>query len=175
MGAMLGDEQGLWLGQIEHLPSAVARGHDRRQRRSAAYASLGIVIDDDVRGLHLKQGLAWMPLLTAGGLSRWLAQVPDPSRLLQPFARRRLAAVAAVEAEPALQFGDVGLQACNQLPQRGDLRPERRALRRRCIFGLACAIGLIRRLSHWKLDSRRLPSRQAASPKRNLGSNGFCL
>jgi hypothetical protein len=56
-----------------------------------------------------------MPLLTAGGLSRWLAQVSDPSRLLQPIARRRLAAVAAVEGEPALQLGDVGLQACNQL------------------------------------------------------------
>jgi hypothetical protein len=68
-----------------------------------------------------RKGLAWMPLLTAGGLSRWLAQVPDPSRLLQPIARRRLAAVAAVEGEPALQLGDVGLQPCNQLPQRGDL------------------------------------------------------
>ena len=35
MGAMFGDEQGLWLGQVEHLPGAVARGHGRRQRRPA--------------------------------------------------------------------------------------------------------------------------------------------
>ena len=103
MSAMLGDDEGLWRGQVEHLPGAVARGHGRRQRRPAACAGLGIVIDDGVRRLHLTQGLAWVPLLAAGGLTRRLAQAPDPSRLLQPIARRRLAAVRTSVND----FGDI--------------------------------------------------------------------
>src|SRR5271170_3249982 len=36
------------------------------------------------------------------------AQTRHPRRLLQPIARRRLAAVRTVQSEPALKFGDMG-------------------------------------------------------------------
>src|SRR5215471_17316112 len=51
--------------------------------------------------------------LVAGGLP----QAPDPGRLLQSVTRRRLATVAAVEAQPTLQFRNPLLLLCNPLPQ----------------------------------------------------------
>jgi hypothetical protein len=78
-------------------------------------AALKIMIDHNVWGHHLAQGLARVSLLTAPGLARRLAQAHGLLGLLQPVARRRLAAVAAVEPEPAFQLGDSILQALNQL------------------------------------------------------------
>src|ERR1700730_176788 len=97
--------------------------------------------------------------------------LPDGSRkllsrrLLQPIARWWLATVAAVEAESALQLGDPALQAFNQLLQRGVLGQQPLDVRFQGIFGFARRIGPIRRLSHWQLDSRRYPSRQAISSR----------
>src|SRR5665648_270420 len=47
-----------------------------------------------------------MARLTTGLLARPLPQTAHPRRLLQPVAGRWLAAVAAVQPELALQFGD---------------------------------------------------------------------
>src|SRR5262245_27883471 len=70
-----------------------------------------------------------MSLLATGRLARRLAQAPDPRRLAQSVARRRLAAVATVQAQPARQLGDLGLQDRDQLPQYRDLAPQSRVLR----------------------------------------------
>src|SRR5215831_11939443 len=51
--------------------------------------------------------------LVAGGLP----QAPDPGRLLQSVTRRRLATVAAIEAQPTLQLRNPLLLLCNPLPQ----------------------------------------------------------
>src|ERR1700719_4483394 len=165
MGAVLGDHRRTWLGQIKHLARGMTRGHHCRQRRSAAGTAFGIMINHNVRRNDLPQGLARMPLLPAAELARWLAQAPGPRRLLQPIARWWLATVAAVEAEPALQLGDPALQAFNQLLQRGVLGQQPLDVRFQGIFGFARRIGPIRRLSHWQLDSRRYPSRQAISSR----------
>src|SRR5262245_65956664 len=110
MGAVFGDQDRLWLRQVEHLTSAMARRQGWRQRRSAICADLGVVVDDDVRGFYLTQGCSRMSLLATRRLARRLAQAPDPRRLAQSVARRRLAAVAAVKAQPTFQLGDFGLQ-----------------------------------------------------------------
>jgi hypothetical protein len=65
--------------------------------------------------------------LFAGGLP----QAPDTGRLLQSITRRRLATVAAVEAQPTLQFRKPFLLLCNPflllrnpLPQRTIFRQQ---------------------------------------------------
>src|SRR6516164_2657370 len=80
------------------------------------------MIDDAVRLSNLPQCLAFMAFLPARRLVRWFAQAAHPRRLVQSIAGRRLTAVAAVQAEPALQLGDTGLQNCNL----GRLRPDQR-------------------------------------------------
>src|ERR1700740_546995 len=45
-----------------------------------------------------------MTFLPARLFARGLPQTPDTGRLLQPITRRRLPTVAAVEAQPTLQF-----------------------------------------------------------------------
>jgi hypothetical protein len=84
MRTMFGDHRRPWLGQVEHLPGGMARGHRRRQRCPAAGTDRGIMIDHDVRRLHLTQGLARMSLLPAALLARRLAQAPGPRRFFSP-------------------------------------------------------------------------------------------
>ena len=69
MRPVFGDQQRLWLGQIEHLAHAVADGRRRRQRRTAARTGVRIMVDGGVRFGHLPQRLALMPFLPAGGLA----------------------------------------------------------------------------------------------------------
>src|SRR6516225_2051982 len=45
MGAVFGHDQGLWFGQVEHLPGNVVRGHRGAQRLAAPCAGLGEMID----------------------------------------------------------------------------------------------------------------------------------
>jgi hypothetical protein len=71
---MLGDDQRLRLGQIEHLARAAPRGHRGRQRQTAGPTGLGVVIDGDVRSGDLAQGLTFF--CPPGGL-------PDGSRRLR--------------------------------------------------------------------------------------------
>ena len=124
MGAMLSNDRRTWLGHVKYLPRGMARGHCCHQRRPTVDAALGIIIDHSVRRRHLPQSLARMSLLPAAGLARRFAQTPGPRRLLQSIARRRLAAVAAVEAEPTLQLRNPVLQTFNQLLKRRVLCPQ---------------------------------------------------
>src|SRR6516164_8189102 len=67
-----------------------------------------------------------MTFLSACFLAGWFPQARDPRRLLQPVARRWLAAVAAVQSEPTFQFGDAGVRCGQRLFQRGILCLQRR-------------------------------------------------
>ena len=69
MSTVLCDNQGPWLGQIEHLPGIEARGFSLAQRRAACSAGLGKVIDGGIRRIRAAQGPARVPLLPAGLLA----------------------------------------------------------------------------------------------------------
>src|SRR5215469_10747134 len=67
---------------------------------------------DHLVGLgHLEQGASFVTLLPTNGPIRWFARALDPRRLFEPVARRGLAAVRTVQAEPAFKFRDPSLQA----------------------------------------------------------------
>ena len=114
MGAMLRDDQGLGLGKIEDLAGAVPGSHGLGQRRTAMRAGLGIMINGGVGIGDLTQGLAFVALLPARLATRRLAQASRPGRLFQSVARRRLAAVRAVQAKPALQLRQPRHQSRNR-------------------------------------------------------------
>ena len=114
--AVFRDNQRLWLGEIEHLAGDVAGRHRRSQRLAARGANLRIMVDGGIGCRSPAQRLAGVALLSAGPLAGPLPQIADPRRLLQPVAGRRLATVAAVQPELALQFGNACLQRpCQRL------------------------------------------------------------
>ena len=124
MRPMLHDHQGPGLGQIENLAGAMAGGHLRRQSRTTVRAGLGIMIGNRVGFGDLAQGLALVALLPARLAARLLAQAPGAPplllprrRLAQSIAGRRLAAVGAVQAEPALEFVEPCRQRQHQIDQ----------------------------------------------------------
>lgn len=108
---MFGDHERLWLGQIEYLTRGVIHRHVRRQRRAAFATIRGVMIGDLVRLGGLSQGFALVAFLPARLSAGPFAQAPHPRRLLQPIARRRLAAVRTVQSEPVLEFPDPRLQS----------------------------------------------------------------
>jgi hypothetical protein len=71
------------------------------------------MVDDRIGRLGSTQRLPRMTFLAARLFSGVFPQTADPRRLLQPVTRWRLAAVAAVQAEPALQLGDARLHRCH--------------------------------------------------------------
>jgi hypothetical protein len=124
---MLGDDQRLRLGQIEHLARAAPRGHRRRQRQTTGPTGLGVVIDGDVRSGDLAQGLTFVALLPAGRFAGRLAQTAGarfPLRLVQPVAGRRLTAVGTVQPQPTLQLRHPRQQHRDGLLERCVLRPK---------------------------------------------------
>ena len=68
------------------------------------------MIDHDIGFSDLPQGLAFVALLPARFLAGPVPQAPRPRRLRQPIARRRLAAIRAVQPEPALELRQPRLQ-----------------------------------------------------------------
>ena len=108
MRTMFGDDERLRLGQIKHLTGAMADTRFRPKARAAHRACRRVMIDNVVRIRDLSQGLALVTLLPAPWLARPFPQALHPYRLLQSIARRRLAAVRAVQSEPALKFRDPG-------------------------------------------------------------------
>ena len=82
------------------------------------------MIDDVVGISDLSQGLAFVTHLPARLLAGTLAEISHPRRLLQPIARRRLAAVRAVQFEPALKFGHPCFQGRIFSPQRRNQRDQ---------------------------------------------------
>src|SRR5215212_767129 len=121
VGTMLGHQQGLGVGEVEHLPGSMARGHGLVQGRAAAGAGLWEMVGGGIGVLNLAQGLAWVAALSAGLLARGRAQALRAWGLLQPIAGRRLAAVGAGLAKLALQFRDAACQGGNQFLQHLDL------------------------------------------------------
>ena len=107
---MLGDDERPRLGQIEHLPGAVADARVRIQARAAPGAGRRVMIDHDVGIGDLPQRLAFVALLPARFLAGPVPQARHPRRLLQPITRRRLAAVRTVQPEPALELRQPRLQ-----------------------------------------------------------------
>ena len=157
---MLGDDQRLRLGQIEHLARAAPRGHRRRQRQTAGPTGLGVVVDGDVRIGDLVQGLAFVALLPAGRFAGWLAQTagaPLPLRLVQPVAGRRLAAVGTVQSKPTLQLHNPCHQRRDGLLERRVPGPKPRILlrQRRRGGGLmgGSSAGSVLGRSHGEVDS----------------------
>ena len=67
--AMLGDDQGRRLGQIEHLPRDMTGCRRRGQRFTARNARLWIMVDGGITGFCPAKGRARMALLTAGLLA----------------------------------------------------------------------------------------------------------
>ena len=116
---MLGHHRRLGRGQVEHLPpQGLALRVGRRQRRRARVTTRRQVGLDPIRAVCLAQGRALVPPLPAralAGAAPLALRALLRRRLGWPVARRRLAAVAAVQPHSALQF----LQA---LPQAGNLR-----------------------------------------------------
>jgi len=103
MRAVLGDEQRFRFRQIEHLPGGVTDRHRFGQSLAARGAGSRIVVDRGIRGFRPAQRLARMTRLTASRLARRFTQAADPRRFFQAVAGWRLAAVAAVQPETALQ------------------------------------------------------------------------
>ena len=123
MRTMFGDDERLRLGQIKHLTGGMA---DTRVRPKARTARAGrrVMIDNVVRIRDLSQGLALVTLLPAPLLAGAFPQALHPYRLLQSIARRRLAAVRAVQSEPTLKFRDPGFQRRVFSPQRPNQRDQ---------------------------------------------------
>jgi hypothetical protein len=136
MRAVLADHQRLRFGQVEHLPGNVAGGHRVGQWLAICGAGWQIVVDDSVRRLSPAQRLAGIAGLSAWLLAGGLSQAAGVLRLLQSVARRRLATIAAVQPETALQLGN----ACLLRQQQRDKLVLRQLVERRAIHRLL-AIG----------------------------------
>src|ERR1700722_3776151 len=111
---MFGHNERLRLGQIKHLTGAMANARFRVEAHAAHRTGRRVMIDDFVGISDLSQGLAFVTLLPTRFLAGPFAQTRHPRRLLQPIARRRLAAVRTVQSEPTLKFGDMRSQRRNQ-------------------------------------------------------------
>jgi hypothetical protein len=110
---VFGNDQWLRFGQVELLPRNMAGGHRLGQQCAAPGAGRRIMVDDRIGRLGSTQRLPRMAFLAARLLAGGFPQTADPHRLLQPVTRWRLAAVAAVQAEPALQLGNACLHRCH--------------------------------------------------------------
>jgi hypothetical protein len=125
VGAMFGHHQGGGLGQV--LAGSVAGSHCQRHRRAAARAGRRQMIDHLVRRGDLEQSFALLAFLPARRPSRWFARAPRalvPWRLVEPVARRRLAAVRTVQPQPALKLSNLRFERCILGRQRRDQRKE---------------------------------------------------
>ncbi len=109
MGAVFGDDQRSRFGQIDDLTGNEAGRHRLGQPTAATGTVRRIVVNDRVGRLGATQRLSLMALLPAGLLAGPFPQTADPHRLLQSVAGWRLAAVAAVQTQPALQLGNARL------------------------------------------------------------------
>ena len=115
MRAMLGDDKRTRLGKVVHLTRRVMESHAGRQRAATSRTDRRKMINDRVGIGRLPEGLALVAFLPTELFAGGLAQARHAGRLFQPIARRRLAAVGAVQAEPPLEFR-------NPSHKRSDLR-----------------------------------------------------
>jgi hypothetical protein len=73
------------------------------------------MVDDDVRILDPTEGVSRMTFLSARLFARRFPQALGPGLLLQSVTRWWLAAVAAVQSQPAFQFGYAGVRSLLKL------------------------------------------------------------
>jgi hypothetical protein len=111
---MFGHDERLRLGQIKNLTGAMANARFRVEAQAAHRTGRRVMMDNIVGIDDLSQGLAFVTLLPTRLLAGPFAQTRHPRRLLQPIARRRLAAVRTVQSETALKLGDMSSQRRNQ-------------------------------------------------------------
>jgi hypothetical protein len=104
MSAMFCDNKGTRLRQIIHLTSRVSVRHGGYQGVAASRTDRWKMIDDHVGLGGLPKGLTPVALLPARLFAGRLAQARHPRWPSQPVARRRLAAVGAVQAETTLKL-----------------------------------------------------------------------
>jgi len=124
---MMFDDREARLGQIEHLPLLDPRDHRRRQPGEAMATRLGLAPLDDIGLCGRLQCAAGMSRLPAARLARPAAQAAgDARRLLQPVARRRLAAVRAVLVQLTPKLRRLLAQSRVLHPQNFNLAPKRR-------------------------------------------------
>ena len=101
------DNQGLWVGKVEDLPRGMARGRCSAQGTAASGTGLGKMIDGGIGVFRPAQRLVGVAVLSARLFARTFAQTAGAGGLLFPIvAGGRLAAIATVQAELTLQFGD---------------------------------------------------------------------
>ncbi|MGY4483768.1 hypothetical protein ACVWWR_002959 [Bradyrhizobium sp. LM3.2] len=115
---MLRDEQRRRRRQIEHLTAADKFQQFTLQRHSAAPASDRAMHDRMIDPFGPLQVFACMAGLAAGLLQPSLTQALCPARsLARSIARRRLAAIGAIQTKPTLQIGHTHRQQCVLLLQ----------------------------------------------------------
>ena len=155
---MFDNDERLRLGQIKYLTGAMANARFRVEAHAAHRTGRRVMINHFVGIGDLSQGLAFVTLLPTRFLARPFAQTRHPRRLRQPIARRRLAAVRAIQPEPALKFGDLRLKsrdlACLRRDQRNQFFPRG--------FGRQISI---HRILKSKADSPVQPNLYARFPK----------
>ena len=162
---VLGHDQRLGFGQVEHLARGMVRGHRGTEGRAAPAAGFGKMINRGIRCSGAAQCLAAMTFLPASLLARAFSQAADAGRLLQTVAGWRLAAVAAVQPKLALQLRHPGDQSCVLGAQFRDdrfisCRDRSVAVRSASAFGQC----------HGHLDSHRPVTGQWQIPASYLGS-----
>ena len=185
MGAMFAHHQRRGCGQIEDLSDNMTGAVSAAQLVAAGVAAGRKMIDDQIRRGGLAQGFAGLPGLPdlpAGRLARCAAQAAGPRRLLQPVARRRLAAIAAVQAKAALQLRHAGQKLRVLRNKCGVLCNKHRVLRLQCGNQrqrspsrgrkLVTKIEILGRC-HQHLDSRKPVFRQSPRNRASLGSYLF--
>ena len=130
MPPMLRDLQRARLRQVENLPRDRLADR-RRQRRPAAPAGRRNMLLHTVRAGRPAQRLALVPRLTARLTARLTPQATGSTLrrwLLQTVARRRLAAVAAVQTKTTLQRRNPLNKTRVPIPQPGVLQLQTRVL-----------------------------------------------
>ena len=113
MRTMLGDDERTRLGQVVHLTRRVIERHTGRQRVAASRTDRWKMVDYLVGVSSLPECLTLVAFLPARLFGGAPAQAGHPHRLPQPVARWGLTTVVAVQAEPALELADPGLQRRN--------------------------------------------------------------
>ena len=115
---MLGDRQGRWRRQVEHLPGSKPLRGTLRQIMLTVRTDFRMMVDDLVGSIRLLQGRALVSRLTAGLASRLSAPpllLVSGVRFRWAVARRRFAAVPAVQRKTALKCLDLLCQSGNRI------------------------------------------------------------
>ena len=113
---MLGNLQPLGR-EIKDLASVLINYHRPRQAPATARTVLWPMLDNPIRLIRLPQRLTLMALLSARAPTALVTLALRPRPLLQPIARWRFTAVAAILGQLRLKRLDLSLQGLDLSPQ----------------------------------------------------------